>query len=292
MQVPSQFFFTSPHASEWFNQPGTPSATALIPSGPDFPFLCPQAGIWTPEKHPETAVMQLKVDGIGANYIDDMFYSHSGLRLFCAEHCASDMRMIEAYLQKKMVFFAEFENGSFRDTISAMRGKDAVGRVWLYDAVPFDEWRRGTSSEILNDRLSRLEEACTALALQHTGLLSTEIASVDKVLFEIERARLMSLEGFMVKDALSKFCRAKTDDWLKAKVTHTVDAVLIGVQKNKLLVRIPETEETVVVSQSLPKADDMHDVGSVLEIEYCVEAVTNYPRPARFIRWREDKANG
>lgn len=305
--VPSTYYFlnpsdvSDPEPSDLFlfSPP-----TRMIPYGDNAPELSMRPADWKPELHPADALAQLKVDGISAYYIAGQVYSLQGNRLTCADHCIPDFQALERAAGMELMIPTEFEAGTFRETLSAMRScKPGRGRCWAYDVMPFAQWSENRCRLALFDRLVMLEKLLAETRLQSVGGLSSWAVDVTEVRHLLAQAKEQKLEGFVIKSAKSMFERRVSSEWLKLKVSDTVDGIVVSTDKRSLIVQYNDgvkDDETIRVSVGLPAdvrallADgaDIDLLNRSLELEILREAITGHSRQARFVRWREDKDNG
>lgn len=291
--VPADYLLTFPNSDEdgVLASSGRLPELKLIPSGPDFPELGMKARDWDIAMHPENAIAELKVDGVGAIWIDGRFWSLQGVPLHCMAGLHADMRALEAAAGHPLVIQGEFTAGQFRDTLAALRSAftPPSGRFWMFDALPFDEWVKDACTMDLMDRKVWLLTWADACQLQGSAVLRHWPISADQVRAHVELTAQAGLEGLVIKDVDSLFIRSPSSNWLRAKHVNTVDCEIVDIPEGGgLLVGLQGRE--MLVKQGVPKtAATRFNVGDIVELAWNIEPGSRQPRHLRFVRARPDK---
>lgn len=277
-----------------------------MPSAPE-PCLLPMH--WSAAQHPKNAVAQLKVDGVRALYIDTSIVTREALPLDCALHCLPSLHELERLYGCKMVFDGEYlEPGGFQATIAAMRAGEGVGSIWLFDAVPYDEWARNRFTQPLEERVRRLCQLEVRLGspfIRSLGLTSVPAAADAQSYAETVWAR--GDEGIVVKNARDTYHRGKSKIWLKLKKRQTFDGVIVDVlvkdgRATAILVKMPADSpspgKVVKIGSNIPddlretmaRLDGQHSfIGLTAEVCFTDTTDTGNLRGGYFVRMRSDK---
>lgn len=277
--------------------PGMPAASE--------PCLLPQH--WSAGLHPSNARAQMKVDGIRAIYVDTSIVSREALPLDCALHCLPALADLEQLYGQRMVFDGEYlEPEGFQATIAAMRRGEGTGTIWLFDAVPYEEWRTNRFTERLDDRvdkLCRMEERLNSPFVRSLGLTPVPSPESAQSYAETEWAR--GGEGIVVKDSRALYYRGKSSLWLKLKKKQTFDGVVVDIllkdgRCQALLVKMPADSpspgKVVRIGSNIPEelreaiARTSHRFQrAVVEIGFTDTTDTGNLRGGYFVRLRPDK---
>lgn len=183
--------------------------------------LCQLAGDWSPSASlPRECDAEEKHDGIRALWIERQAMSREGVPLDCAEHAAAELRELERRCRRRMMIDSEYqEPGGFLDTLAAMssRGRrGGMGTMFVFDAVPLDQWHADECSEQLWQRRERLMDAFTGWRPQWLRLVNpTPVYGNVEALAATVWAR--GGEGLMLKDRRSLYRRHRSAAWLKVK---------------------------------------------------------------------------
>lgn len=253
-----------PSLGTMFDQPFAKIETAMtlpdppktLPGAFAAPELCEIVEQYREDLLPNDAVAEVKIDGIRSLYIDGLLWTREGSSMTSTgAHCLPILYDLERAYGRKMFFDGEYvEDGGFESTISAFRSGKGNGCLWLFDAVPFDEWSSGQPSrQPLLQRKAELRRNLMAVTQHQKGIPVGYVehqADVDRRLAEAYARDLWSAgyEGMVVKSAGSRYVRKRCCDWMKLKIrsTSALEVVdIIGCQRNgtteaqTLLVRLP-----------------------------------------------------
>lgn len=281
----------------------------LIPGMPAAPEPCALPRHWSVETHPKNAGAQLKVDGIHALYVDTSIVSREALPLDCALHCLAPLHDLEQLYGEKMVFDGEYEEPEgFQATIAAMRRGTGVGTIWLFDAVPYDEWARNRFTQPLEERVRKLCQMQAQLHspfVQSLGLSPAPTAEEAMQLAEHEWSR--GGEGIVVKDMRSTYVRGKTMLWQKIKKKQTFDGPITDLlikagRCQAILVMLPDDSPTpgkiARVGSNIP--EELREAmgrepdsfqGAMVEVCFTDTTDTGALKGGYFVRLRPDKEN-
>lgn len=292
----------------------------MIPGGQEAPELCQLPRDLIPLAHGRRAakpprlflpaLVQLKVDGIRALYIDGRIVTREGVPLDCARHCIPGLKRLERAFGVPMFFDCEYvEEDGFDATASAMRRGTGEGVVWIFDAIPLQEWKTDSSTRSTRERLALLEKLAPHAESIHVGMLKSFTASsFSEIKDHVTRLWAMGYEGAVLKRPSAPYRRRASDDWLRWKETITVDCAIIDVVEKDgllraLMVKGPESQLRVGSGWSADEGAEIlahfHSLTNTLpgvaieqpiaEIAYNRKAGSAKPRHARFRRLRPDK---
>jgi hypothetical protein len=228
------------HPAETYAQP-----FRLIPGMTAAPEPCMLLEHWTEAAHPDSAVAQVKVNGLRSLFVDRTMLSREALPLDCALHCLPGLVELERSYGRKMVFDGEYaEPGGFEATLAAHKRGIGEGTVFLFDAVPYEQWAANRFTEQLHERVRRLNTYVQELGNQFIyGLAAVPVASADIVPELAQSAWANGQEGIVIKNARSLYQRGRSRDWLKVKrkmhARGTIQDVVVENRRAKtLIVRI------------------------------------------------------
>lgn len=243
MTEPNLSKFLPPSLGSLFGQPletvedGPRKAAPAqsIPGAFSAPELCTLVDQYRDSVMPRDPVVEVKLDGLRCLYIGGQLVTREGSPFEAAEHCRGILRSLEATYGQRMFFDGEYiEDGGLEATISAFRSRKGAGCLWLFDAVPLDEWRSGLASrQGLRDRKAGLR----------SGLLSVTQGRNDVSVGYVEHqpigrrdvdenARAVwsaGFEGLVIKSESSRYSRKRTCDWMKVKQNSRSAVVVLDV---------------------------------------------------------------
>lgn len=187
------------------------------------PELCQLLDRWTPDKHPDGALGQVKLDGRRALYIGGQLVSREGLPMNQAAHSHRALSDLEGVFGKPMFFDGEYVHpeGLFAC------GKPG-GTIWLFDAVPLDIWRRDGASAPFDQRIAMLlslGQHCFGPALG--ALQPFPLNSPEDVIEKAAELIALDYEGITVKKRTGIYRRRRHPDWLKVKHWQTVHCRIV-----------------------------------------------------------------
>lgn len=279
----------------------------LIPGMSAAPEPCCLPQTWSAETQPRHALVQPKIDGIRALYVDTSIITREGQPLDCALHCLPALVELERLYGCKMVFDGEYrEPEGFEATLSAMRRGLGVGTFHLFDAIPYAEWARNKCTERLDSRLLKLDEVAGAVELTFVEIVDFSFiggAEEAMALANVEWSH--GGEGLVVKDRLAPYSRGKSNTWLKLKQKQTFDGKVVDMLLKDgrcvaLMVKMPADSpspgKVVRIGSNIPEelreamgraSGEYQD--AVAEIGFNDTTDTGNLRGGYFIRLRDDK---
>lgn len=258
--------FLPPSLGTLFGQPDEEAVqvhsppAGFIPGAHAAPELCTLLDRYAPDVIPKTALTEVKVDGIRALHIAGRIYTREGSTFEAAEHCLPLLHNLERWYGKPMFFDGEYvEDGGIEATLAAFRSRKGNGVLWLFDAVPFDEWQSGKPSrETLFQRKTLLRRALAAVTRNQPSNVGYLENSGPMNASAIEaRARSLwasGFEGLVIKAADSFYCRKRTCDWLKLKLRTVTPMVIVDVVGCSHKVEVVKGNERKTVEQMRAKA--------------------------------------
>jgi ATP-dependent DNA ligase len=200
-----------------------PPVGALIPGGPAAPELCQIADRWTPDLHPDDAVGDVKLDGRRALYIGGQLVSREGEVMPQAAHSYRALQELERAFGKPMFFDGEYVHPEGLDACAR-----PGGTVFLWDAVPLDQWRRERETSPLVDRRQMLLDRgqhCFGPALG--ALVPFPLPSKAEAKRKAGELIALGYEGIIVKKRSGLYQRRRSRDWLKVKNWRTVPCRIV-----------------------------------------------------------------
>jgi ATP-dependent DNA ligase len=251
-------FFGHPAEVE---KPTKPMPPGDIPGAFNAPELCLVVEHYSPDLLPRDPVAEVKVDGLRCLYIAGRLWTREGSPFEAAEHCLPILRAVEADYGRPMFFDGEYvEEAGVEATLASFRRRSGSGCLWLFDAVPLDQWKSGRPSlQMLWQRKTALRGAiarATDGKAAAVGFIeSLEIAGEHQVETAARDLWSMGYEGLVVKSAGSRYVRKRTSDWMKVKLRTVSDMIVVDVLPCKrggkdaakaLLVRLPREGSTAI----------------------------------------------
>lgn len=194
------------------------------------PELCTLVDQYKPDLLPRDAIAEVKVDGIRCLYINGAFWTREGCPLEAANHCLPMVKAIEAGFGRPMFFDGEYvEDGGLEATVSAFRSRKGAGDLWLFDAVPLDQWASGgPSNRSLFERKRDLRANLMPVIANGPGpvgfIESFIVAAASHVETMAQTVWAQGSEGLVIKSTASRYLRKRTCDWMKVKL-RTVSTV-------------------------------------------------------------------
>ena len=184
--------------------------------------LCTLATRWDGDVPEGGLIVQEKIDGWRALWIDGELVTRGGMPIEGVNHIADELRMIERACGERMFLDGEFQVGGTLAATKAhcergWRGGDA-GHLYLFDALPREEWRRDACAAPLSARLARLAAAVASLPLRHVSVLPWALrGSAQAVLDDATAVWARNGEGLVVKLPSSVYRRSRAREWGKVK---------------------------------------------------------------------------
>lgn len=203
-----------------FTPPSLPERDARFVRGPS--ELCTLAVKWDGKVPVGGLIVQEKVDGIRALWIDGQLVTREGHAIGGTGHIAEALAKLEKAFGRRMMLDGEFQvDGALRPTLrhfaNGGRYGDA-GRLFLFDAVPLDDWRGDRCQMPLGVRLEALDAAGAVLAGDTVSVLPWRLcASSGAVQAEAAAVWARNGEGLVAKVPASRYQRRRDPSWIKVK---------------------------------------------------------------------------
>ena len=192
---------------------------AIIRGGQAAAELCQLvAQTYDPHNHPADALVDLKADGLRHLWIGGQQVTREGVPFKAASHVRPALLELERAYGKPMFFDGEYVNDDGLDASIAdfQRGK-GTGVVWLFDAVPLDEWRRDRCAAPLERRRDLLLDRGQTVFCDGLGALAPFRLGVAETYAKARDIWALGGEGLVVKRGGSLYTRSRSDDWQKLK---------------------------------------------------------------------------
>lgn len=236
------FGLLMPSAAGRRDAPAAPTPPMQIPGAHAARELCmlPTDAVLPIDIDPEAArrsakikrVVQLKADGIHAIRIDGRIVSREGAPLDCALHCAPGLDRIEAAAgMGPLVFDGEYvAQDGFNATLGEHKAGKGDGVFWAYDVLPLADWRRGRCDMPVEARLAMLRDLVVGYGDSlFVGMLDFWLLDPIEALTKAREIWAAGGEGIVTKRLGSPYVRGRSEDWLRVKETHTVDAQIMDI---------------------------------------------------------------
>jgi ATP-dependent DNA ligase len=242
-------------------KPSKPMPPGNLPGAYNAPELCLVVEQYRADLLPRDPVAEVKIDGLRCLYIGGRLWTREGSPFEAAEHCLPILREVEAVYGQPMFFDGEYvEEAGVEATLASFRRRAGTGCLWLFDAVPLDQWMSGQPSrQMLWDRKAGLRPAiaqATQARQAAVGFIeSLEIAGEHQVETAARELWSMGYEGLVIKSAGSRYVRKRTSDWMKVKLRTVSDMIVVDVLPCKrdgkdaakaVLVRLPREGSTPI----------------------------------------------
>jgi hypothetical protein len=238
-----------------------PDPPANLPGAHAAPELCLIVDQYREELLPRDGIAEVKIDGMRCLYIAGRLWTREGSPLEAAEHCLPILRAMESAYGRPMFFDGEYvEEGGLEATIAAFRSRKGNGCLWLFDAVPFDEWKSGNASrQPLDVRKAELRRTLIKVTAGATGIpvgYVEHIAPLDARLVELYARDLFAagFEGMVIKSASSRYLRKRTCDWMKLKLRSVTTMTVVDIVGCKRLVDVVAGERQLREERDCAKA--------------------------------------
>jgi ATP-dependent DNA ligase len=269
--------------------------------------LCNLVGDWSGRIPIGGAIVEPKIDGIRALYIDGELCTREGSTIYGVDHILERLCQIEHEECEPMFFDGEFQvGGSFAETIAhfqAVGARGNAGTFNLFDAIPMRVWRGEGVCETLQARRGKVDRMAEPFLGGGLDLVPwafmTDASEIE------ERARELiaaGCEGVVVKHALSTYRRTKGASWQRIRKSLTVDAPIVGwnpLRENEqalgsLVLDVDGVRVNVSAGFSDEERLTMWEaraglLGAIAEVEAMERTERGSLRQARFVRMRPDK---
>ena len=287
-----------------------PQPIEIIDGMPVAPEPCLLPGLhWSPERHPKNAIAHPKIDGVRALCLKSRIVTRNALPLDAALHCLPALDRLEKKFDEPMVFDGEYqEPEGFEETLSALKRGEGCGTFWLFDAVPFREWKANRFTQPLVDRLAALERVVPDDEPFLCFLPGAVTPTAENAKAYAQAAWARGMEGLVIKDANSLYHRGRSNSWLKLKRSQTLDGLVVdvvvpegdvecGVALVRLQGRVHKIAAMPAEVRGLMRADVRHGLGQgltgrIVEVDFMERTESGALRGARIVRLRPDKEEG
>lgn len=187
--------------------------------------LCTLATKWDGTVPDGGLIVQEKIDGWRACWVDGQLLTRGGAPIDGVEHIATELRDLERACGTRMFFDGEFQVGGTLAATKAYaergwRAGEALGELYLFDALPREEWRRDECATPLSTRLAVLAAAMsrTSIRLHHVSMLPWSLrGTAEAVRADAKRVWQRGGEGLVVKPPASLYRRMRSREWGKVK---------------------------------------------------------------------------
>ncbi len=253
------------------------------------------------------AIVEPKVDGFRALWIDGELVTREGTPLAGADHIAARLRQLEHEACMPMFFDGEYQvDGSFGRTLAHFRafgGNGSAGTLQLFDAMPMRVWRGEDacdSLELRRDKLDRLVKGKEdgAVRLMPWAFM-TDVADIEARAREYIAA---GGEGVVVKQATATYQRNRCGLWQRIKRALTVDLPILRLEPDRAkpyllgVMVLDRGGREIRVRAGFSDAQRMafwrdrgEMRGAIAEIEAMEITEAGALRSPRFVRMRADK---
>ena len=148
-----------------------------------------------------------------------------------------------------VVFDGELLGASWSDTVRIINtpGHDGSGlTLYVFDALPYDDWRAGACKWWLAERQTILTAAhgCVGVVVVEGQLCYNEQAIDDYYRACLEAGH----EGIVIKNPRAGYVCRRSVNWRKRKPVITLDVPIVGVYDRGIVVRLPSGDTVRVGS--------------------------------------------
>ncbi len=275
----------------------TPDATVrFIPGALDADELCQLVQPFDIDRYPHDAYVEPKLDGIRCIYLggpDPRFLTKEGQPIKLAGPALFACQNLELHFGRSMMFDGEITAGSFEETLSAFRSGKGHFALWLFDAVPLDEWHYNCSVVPFVERRRALAAAMLARNTPYVGMLRNQPATLEAMMATAEKLWAADCEGLVIKSAREPYTRSRKGRWMKMK--QELDATVTVIGKETPSVLICKDAEDKVFKLYMPGranrdalAHRSDIVGTKLDITCQGHTAGGLPRNPTFKRFRDE----
>lgn len=222
------------------------------------PEPCALLTHYSARRHPRNGVAEPKMNGVRGIATPGRIVTRNALPLDAALHCRPLLDRLEEAYGCPMVFDGEYvEREGLQATLDAVKKGEGAGVFYLFDAVPYAEWRRNRFTHKLSVRRHAMEEAMRSVVSPFLALVPQEPVTAAMIPDMAEYIWRMGMEGLVVKDADSPYFRGRSNAWQKVKRQITreakiMDAIVEGGRCKSLLVKLLDNGKTMRVGSNIP----------------------------------------
>lgn len=202
------------------------TAITLPPPDPRFvrgpSELCALATKWDGNVPAGGLVLQEKIDGIRAIWLDRQLVTREGIHIEGVDHVIAELIELERSCGRPTVFDGEFQvGGALKPTLShfGSRGRRGdAGQLFLFDAIPHEEWKSDACEKPLTARLASLAASVERTTLRHVSALPWSVRGSAATVTAFARGVWdRGGEGAVAKVPASFYSRRKLRTWSKIK---------------------------------------------------------------------------
>jgi ATP-dependent DNA ligase len=184
--------------------------------------LCHLATDWAETLPPGQWQAEEKVDGIRAIWLSGELVSREGSPIHGVGHITAELERLQRAYGRRMMFDGEFQVGSkLKSTMAHFqyRGRAGdAGELFLFDAVPLEEWQEDACTEPLTDRQRVLRDMVEG---EHPSCVTMLPSSIVRDAAEVwgmaDAMWSAGKEGLVLKAMDSLYRRQRDPTWLKVK---------------------------------------------------------------------------
>lgn len=271
--------------------------------------LCQLVADWTGALAPGASIVEPKMDGMRALWINGDLVTREGVAIAGAEHIEAELMRLERAAAVPLFFDGEFQVGGNFATTLAHFGKNGAdghqGVLWAFDMMPARVWHgedSGEALEVRRPKLDRMLSGATGPVRSLPWAWMTDRAEIEG------HARdyiAVGGEGVVVKQAGAVYRRGRSTIWQRIKKAITLDLEIVGYEAERarswLLGSIicDLNGKRVRVHAGFSDRERLELwrtradlVGLIAEIEAMEMTEKGSLRSARFLRLRPDKLKG
>lgn len=279
---------------------------ALLPRGPMAGQLCQLVADFNGQVPAGGCILEPKLDGIRALWIDGQLVTREGAPIEGAGHIAHALRWLDRDGAVPLFVDAEYTVGTFDETLRHFRSRGQrgdAGTLHVFDVMPMRVWRGQDVGHALHARRKRVDEMFQPLG--SAGIIPMPWSWID----DAEDARRAAEaiwdaggEGVVLKHANSTYRLGRSRNWQRIKRINTydvriVDTVAQAEHPDRLGAIIGDLDgERVRIAQGFTDRERF-DLwlrreslpGMLVEVEAMERTETGKLRHGRYVRLREDR---
>jgi ATP-dependent DNA ligase len=269
--------------------------------------LCQLVTDWNGKVPHGGAIVEPKIDGIRALWIDGELVTREGAPILGTDHIAAKLREMEHKACVPLFVDSEFQvDNSFRETVShfkAAGGRGDRGTLFVFDCLPMRVWRGEDPCEALHARRRKLDAMLPRFAGPELQLVPWAYMETAAEI-EAKAAELIAAggEGIVVKRAGATYRRVQDASWQRIRRSLTLDVPITGFYPLRENAQALGSLEGVLDGVRFKVAAGFSDaerdelwarradlVGEFMELEAMEITEKGKPRQGVFVRLRPDK---